>query len=145
MSSPGEFSSHGTRNVYRFGAGRGVHARYIAHSRHRGFYDDDASQRRSERHGSCGLLGHSLGCAIVSRKLARAVGFEDPEKAYLGGLLHDLGSIINMVLFPQQEKAALDSALQTRESLGTVESKQLGFSHARVVKYLDASGIFLTI
>ena len=72
---------------------------------------------------------HSLGCAIVSRKLARAVGFEDPEKAYLGGLLHDLGHIINMVR--QQEKAALDSALQTRESLGTVEYKQLGFSHGQ--------------
>ena len=46
---------------------------------------------------------HSLGCAIVSRKLAKAVGFEDPEKAYLAGLLHDLGYIVNMVLFPKRE------------------------------------------
>lgn len=74
---------------------------------------------------------HSLGCAIVSRKLAKAVGFEDPEKAYLGGLLHDLGYIVNMVLFPQQEKAALGDAFQTHEFLGSVEYEKLGFSHCQ--------------
>ena len=74
---------------------------------------------------------HSLGCAIVSRKLARAVGFEDPEKAYLAGLLHDLGYIVNMVLFPQQEKAALESALKTGEFLGLSEYETLGFTHCQ--------------
>ena len=74
---------------------------------------------------------HSLGCAIVSRKLARAVGFDDPEKAYLAGLLHDLGYIVNMVLFPQQEKAALENALQTHEFLGSVEYEKLGYTHCQ--------------
>lgn len=74
---------------------------------------------------------HSLGCAIVSRKLARAVGFTDPEKAYLAGLLHDLGYIVNMVLFPQQEKAALESAMQSGEFLGVSEYERLGFSHCQ--------------
>jgi len=74
---------------------------------------------------------HSLSCAILSRKLARAVGFDDPEKAYLAGLLHDLGYIVNMVLFPQQEKAALDSALQTGEFLGRSEYQTLGFTHCQ--------------
>ena len=74
---------------------------------------------------------HSLGCAIVSRKLARAVGFVDPEKAYLAGLLHDLGYIVNMVLFPQQEKTALENALKTGEFLGLVEYETLGFTHCQ--------------
>lgn len=74
---------------------------------------------------------HSLGCAIVSRKLARAVGFDDPEKAYLAGLLHDLGYIVNMVLFPQQEGAALESALKTGEFLGLTEYETLGFTHCQ--------------
>jgi putative nucleotidyltransferase with HDIG domain len=74
---------------------------------------------------------HSLGCAIVSRKLARAVGFDDPEKAYLAGLLHDLGYIVNMVLFPRQEKAALESALNTGEFLGRSEFETLGFTHCQ--------------
>lgn len=74
---------------------------------------------------------HSLGCAIVSRKLARAVGFEDPEKAYLAGLLHDLGYIVNMVLFPQQEKAALERAMKEGEFLGVTEHEKLGFTHCQ--------------
>jgi len=74
---------------------------------------------------------HSLGCAIVSRKLARAVGFADPEKAYLAGLLHDLGYIVNMVLFPQQEKTALEHAQQSREFLGESEYETLGFTHCQ--------------
>jgi len=74
---------------------------------------------------------HSLGCAILSRKLSRAVGFDDPEKAYLAGLLHDLGYIVNMVLFPQQEKTALDHALQSGEFLGASEYETLGFTHCQ--------------
>jgi len=74
---------------------------------------------------------HSLGCAIVARKLSRAVGFNDPEKAYLAGLLHDLGYVVNMVLFPQQEKAALESALKTGEFLGASEYETLGFTHCQ--------------
>lgn len=74
---------------------------------------------------------HSLGCAIVSRKLARAVGFDDPEKAYLAGLLHDLGYVVNMILFPQEEKAALENAFRTHEFLGSVEHEKLGFTHCQ--------------
>ncbi len=74
---------------------------------------------------------HSLATAIVSRKLARAVGFDDPEKAYLAGLLHDLGYVVNMVLFPKEEKAALESALQTGEFLGFSEYETLGFTHCQ--------------
>ena len=36
-----------------------------------------------------------------------------------------------MVLFPQQEKAALDNALETREFRGTVEYEKLGFTHCQ--------------
>ncbi len=34
---------------------------------------------------------HSLGCALVCRRFARKINFPDPGKAYLAGLLHDLG------------------------------------------------------
>jgi putative nucleotidyltransferase with HDIG domain len=74
---------------------------------------------------------HSLGCAIVARKLSRAVGFDDPEKAYLAGLLHDLGYIVNMMLFPQKEKAALENAVHTGEFLGLSEYETLGFTHCQ--------------
>jgi putative nucleotidyltransferase with HDIG domain len=74
---------------------------------------------------------HSLGCAILSRKLARSVGFDDPEKAYLAGLLHDVGYVVNLVLLPQQTKAALDKGLKTGAFMGESELEAFGFTHCQ--------------
>lgn len=74
---------------------------------------------------------HSLGCAILSRKLARCVGFDDPENAYLAGLLHDLGFVVNLVLFPVKTKSAMEKGMQTGAFLGESEYEALGFTHCQ--------------
>jgi len=74
---------------------------------------------------------HSLACAIVSRKLARSAGFGDPEKAYLGGLLHDIGYIVNLVLFPEQTRATIEKAQQEGRFMGEVEYSEFGFTHCQ--------------
>jgi HD-like signal output (HDOD) protein len=50
---------------------------------------------------------HSLGCALVCRHFAREIAFPHPEKAYLGGLLHDLGILVNLWILPQELAAQL--------------------------------------
>jgi HDOD domain len=73
---------------------------------------------------------HSLRCAIVSCKLARTVGFGDPEKAYLAGLLHDLGYVVNLILLPQQTKAAIEKGImKTGVFMGESEYEDFGFTH----------------
>jgi len=74
---------------------------------------------------------HSLGCAIVSRRLARSVGFDDPDKAYLAGLMHDLGFVVNLVLLPKETKAALDKGMETGAHMGDTEYDLLGFTHCQ--------------
>ena len=74
---------------------------------------------------------HSLACAIVARKLARSVGFGDPEKAYLAGLLHDLGYIVNLIVFPQQTQAAMEKAEREGLFAGEVEYEDVGFTHTQ--------------
>jgi putative nucleotidyltransferase with HDIG domain len=74
---------------------------------------------------------HSLACAIIARKLARAVGFGDPEKAYLAGLLHDIGYIVNMVVFPTQAKTAMERAHRDSLFMGEAEYAELGFTHCQ--------------
>lgn len=74
---------------------------------------------------------HSLGCAILSRKLARSVGFNDPEKAYLAGLLHDLGYVVNLILMPERAKAAAARASAEGIFVGEVEFESLGFTHCQ--------------
>jgi putative nucleotidyltransferase with HDIG domain len=74
---------------------------------------------------------HSLACGIVARKLARSVGFGDPEKAYLAGLLHDIGYIVNLVVFPKQTAAAIEQARHEGLFMGEAEHSHLGFTHCQ--------------
>ena len=73
---------------------------------------------------------HSLGCALVSQRLARLVRSHSAEKAYLAGLLHDLGILVNAVVLPEETQAVF--ALATARSIPLDEAEQeiLGFTHA---------------
>jgi HD-like signal output (HDOD) protein len=42
---------------------------------------------------------HSLGCALVTQTMARGVAYPEPEKAYLCGLIHDIGFLVNSLLY----------------------------------------------
>ena len=79
---------------------------------------------------------HSLACAIIARKLARSVGFGDPEKAYLAGLMHDIGYIVNMVVLPQETAAALERARREGLFAGDVEYSDLGYTHCQAGEIL---------
>ena len=45
---------------------------------------------------------HSLGCAMVCRKFSEKLIAVDAEKAYMAGLLHDLGFMVNCLVFPKE-------------------------------------------
>lgn len=52
---------------------------------------------------------HTLTCAHLARRLANMIGYSEPEEAYLGGLLHDLGKLIIGIRHPEA-LASLDKA-----------------------------------
>lgn len=72
---------------------------------------------------------HSLGCALVCRHLARMISYPDPSKAYLAGLLHDLGIIVNLWVWPKEFSAAFEVARSEGIPLHEAEQKVLGFTH----------------
>jgi HD-like signal output (HDOD) protein len=72
---------------------------------------------------------HSLGCALVSQQFARRVGFVDSAKAYLGGLLHDIGVVACLAVVPQEYREALLLAQNERIPLHEAEMKTLGLTH----------------
>ena len=72
---------------------------------------------------------HSLGCAIVCRHLARKISFPDPSKAYLAGLLHDLGIIVNLWILPKEFREAFEYARTQGIPLHEAEQIVLGFTH----------------
>ncbi|HEY6767007.1 MAG TPA: HDOD domain-containing protein [Candidatus Sulfotelmatobacter sp.] len=72
---------------------------------------------------------HSLGCALVCRHFARKICFADPGKAYLAGLLHDIGIIVNLWVFPKEFQAAFETAKKEGIPLHEAEQKVMGFDH----------------
>jgi len=101
-------------------------------------------QRLSDIAMSCGVLNlmprdsgidavafweHSLGCALVCRHFARKISYPDPGKAYLAGLLHDLGIIVNLWILPKEFTAAFELARAEGIPLHEAEQSVLGFTH----------------
>jgi HD-like signal output (HDOD) protein len=101
-------------------------------------------QRVSDIAMSCGVLNmmpresgidpvafweHSLGCALIARHFARKINYPDPSKAYLAGLLHDLGIIVNLWVLPNEFRAAFELARTDGIPLHEAEQSVLGFTH----------------
>lgn len=72
---------------------------------------------------------HSLGCALVCRHFARQISYPDPSKAYLAGLLHDLGIIVNLWVLPKEFRGAYEFARAQGIPLHEAELSVLGFTH----------------
>ena len=79
---------------------------------------------------------HSLGCALVCRHFAREIAFPNPEKAYLGGLLHDLGILVNLWILPQEFGRAIDHAQAKQVPLFEVEREMFGITHCETGRML---------
>ena len=72
---------------------------------------------------------HSLGCALVCRQFAQKIGFPDPAKAYLAGLLHDIGLVAQLSVVPEEFQAALELARTQGIPLHEAEIATLGLTH----------------
>jgi HD-like signal output (HDOD) protein len=73
---------------------------------------------------------HALGCALISQRLARLVRSHSAEKAYLAGLLHDLGILVNATVLPDQTDVVFEAAARKAVPLDEAEREILGFTHA---------------
>jgi len=75
---------------------------------------------------------HSIGCGIASRKIAERMPGVESEKMYLGGMLHDIGSLIIYKEFPGEAMKILVRCRENGENLFNVEKEVLGYDHAEV-------------
>lgn len=72
---------------------------------------------------------HSLGCALVCRQFALRIGFADPGKAYLGGLLHDIGIVAELCVVPNEFAEAYEAARTRGIPLLEAEGSMFGLTH----------------
>jgi putative nucleotidyltransferase with HDIG domain len=72
---------------------------------------------------------HSLGSAMVCRKFSEKLAKSDHDKAYMAGLLHDIGFMVNCLVFSDEFGKAIQVALQDQIPLDEAESATMGFTH----------------
>lgn len=85
---------------------------------------------------------HSLGVALVCRKLAEMIEYPDSEKAYLAGLLHDIGVLVNCMVAPEEFRATMEKATREQIPLDEAEQATLGFTHSDSGRSLPRPGKF---
>jgi len=79
---------------------------------------------------------HSLGCALVCRRFSEKLGAADSEKAYMAGLLHDIGFMVNCMVFSKEFSQAMERAFQQEIPLDEAEQATMGFTHCETGKAL---------
>ena len=75
---------------------------------------------------------HSLYTAVNARLLARRCNVLHPERLFVAGLLHDVGSLILYHRAPQICKDLLIAAEGDEAALHQAEIREFGFSHADI-------------
>lgn len=80
---------------------------------------------------------HGIYCGILAREIARRCKMLHPERMFVGGVLHDIGSLIVYNRAPETIKDLLLAAQGSETILHGLETKAFGFSHA------DLGGLLL--
>jgi putative nucleotidyltransferase with HDIG domain len=73
---------------------------------------------------------HALATAFLAKKLGSDFGNAVNEQIYLAGLLHDIGILVNALLFPEDFRDVMEEAVREHTSVASVEHRLFGFTHA---------------
>lgn len=73
------------------------------------------------------LWGHSVNCAVAARTIASQVANLDPEEAFVGGLLHDVGMVV--LIDKLQEDLEKIVELAKKEEIPFVEAERRYWKH----------------
>jgi HD-like signal output (HDOD) protein len=86
------------------------------------------------------LWDHSLRTALLARRLCRAQGFplQTSDRAFLAGLLHDVGRIVIDANAPEERAEVNQFAKDYGVSIAESERRRFGATHAEIGGYLLA-------
>ncbi len=82
------------------------------------------------------LWQHSVESGMAARRIAEAIHFPDPEEAFISGLVHDIGKLIMLMLYPDPFKEILKLKKVGRLDSKTAETQILGYDHEQIGRLL---------
>jgi HD-like signal output (HDOD) protein len=82
------------------------------------------------------LWQHAAECGMAARRIAVATGYDDPEQAFVGGVLHDIGKLVLLLVSADNYRRIQD--LKKRETLcdHEAEKKIIGTDHMEIGELL---------
>ncbi|MCB2149646.1 MAG: HDOD domain-containing protein [Deltaproteobacteria bacterium] len=82
------------------------------------------------------LWQHAAECGLAARRIAVSAGYDDPEKAFVGGVLHDIGKLVLLLVSADGYQRIQN--LKKREALAdhAAERKVIGTDHMEVGELL---------
>ncbi len=75
---------------------------------------------------------HNLYCAIIARELAELSARRHPERLFVAGLLHDIGSLALYNSHPDVCRRIIEQSHAENRPLHEIEQRELGFTHGDV-------------
>lgn len=78
------------------------------------------------------LWEHSLATAVIARRIVQSMGAMDLEKAFIAGLLHDIGKSVLNVNFGEAYQEVIGQVYNTGADFLPIEDAVLGFNHTQV-------------
>ncbi len=82
------------------------------------------------------LWHHVKGCGLAARIIAKTVGYPDPEEAFVGGLLHDIGKLAILINYPKEYETIRQESFTTPTATYLIEQQRLGFDHTDIGQIL---------
>lgn len=79
---------------------------------------------------------HSLGCAMVCRKFSEKLSGADGERAYMAGLMHDIGFLVNALAFSKEFADTIELAVKEQVPMDEAERATMGFTHSETGRAL---------
>ncbi len=84
-----------------------------------------------------GLWEHSLGTAVISGTIGRALGIEESEEISTAALLHDIGKVLVRVSLTEDYDRVVELVQGTKCTFREAELEVLGVDHAEIGSWLS--------
>jgi HD-like signal output (HDOD) protein len=84
-----------------------------------------------------GLREHSIGVAIASKVIAQKKGLKEPEEVFVAGLLHDVGKVILILMYPDEYDKAVKESEASAIAIFDTERNHFSETHAAVAGWLS--------
>ena len=75
------------------------------------------------------LWAHCVGVAVAARELSKLTGRGKPDESFLCGMVHDLGVLLELQLWPEKLRTVCDEAARGERPMTHIEREAFGSDH----------------